>query len=181
MNNVSSSVNAVDAYAAALLRVASSEPEPSVASDEMYQAAVGLSSHANLIDTFSDPRIPDDRKRGILDDLLGGRASHVTVAAINFLVATGNARNLGEIALRLAELSAESEGEVVAEVRVPTPLDPDQVERLKAALEQVTGKQIDVKVAVDASVVGGVVVKVGDTVLDGSVQHRFSELREQWG
>ncbi|MGI9666440.1 MAG: ATP synthase F1 subunit delta [Acidimicrobiia bacterium] len=170
-----------DAYASALLRIASSEEDPNAASDEMYKAAMGLSDHADLIDTFTDVRIPDDRKRGILDDLLGAKASRTTVAAMNFVVAAGHARQLGQIAGRLAELSAEAEGEVLAEVRVPSELSPEQTERLKAALEQVTGKRIDVRVTIDSAVIGGVVAKVGDTVLDGSVQHRFTELREQWG
>ena len=105
----------------------------------------------------------------------------VTVAAINFLVASGQARRLDEIAKRLAFLAAEAEGEVVAEVRAPLDLDADQIDRLSAALSKATGKRIQVKVIVDPSVIGGVVTKVGDTVLDGSVQNRFNELREQWG
>jgi len=105
----------------------------------------------------------------------------VTVAAINFVVGAGQARNLGDIAIRLAELAAEAEGEVVAEVRAPLDLDPDQIDRLTAALSKATGKRVKVKVIVDPSVIGGVVAKVGDTVLDGSVQNRFTELREQWG
>jgi F-type H+-transporting ATPase subunit delta len=66
-------------------------------------------------------------------------------------------------------------------VRAPFALDDSQIERLKTALSSATGKRIQVKVVVDPSVIGGVVAKVGDTVLDGSVQHRFAELREQWG
>jgi F-type H+-transporting ATPase subunit delta len=70
---------------------------------------------------------------------------------------------------------------VVAEVRAPLDLDADQVDRLSAALSKATGKRVQIKVIVDPSVIGGVVTKVGDTVLDGSVQNRFTELREQWG
>ena len=103
------------------------------------------------------------------------------MAAITFLVAAGQARHLDEIAKRLAFLAAEAEGEVVAEVRAPLDLDADQIDRLTAALSEATGKRVQVKVIVDPSVIGGVVTKVGDTVLDGSVQNRFAELREQWG
>lgn len=181
MQEARNPAEAADAYASALLRIASSEDDPGAASDEMYRAATGLADHADLIETFSDPRIPDDRKRGILDDLLGGRASRTTVAAMNFVVATGHARHLGQIGARLAELSAEAEGEVVADVRVPSQMTPEQTERLKTALEQATGRRIDVRVTIDPAVIGGVVAKIGDTVLDGSVQHRFTELREQWG
>ena len=105
----------------------------------------------------------------------------VTVAAVNFVVAAGQGSHLTGIAAKLAELAADAEGEVVAEVRTPFDLDDAQIERLSAAISKATGKKIQVKIVVDSSVIGGVVAKVGDTVLDGSVQHRFTELREQWG
>ncbi len=171
--------SSVDAYAAALLDIASAEGEGIV--DEIFSAAMALSGNAELIDTLADHRIPQERKQGIIDDLLGARASKVTVAAITFLVAAGQAKHLDDIAKRLAALAAEAEGKVVAEVRAPLDLDPDQLDRLAAALSKATGKQVQVKVIVDPSVIGGAVAKVGDTVLDGTVKGRFEELREQWG
>lgn len=173
--------NYIDGYAAALVDIAHAEHDPAAAIDELYRAASGLSAHAELVEVLGDPRIPGERKQGIVDDILGGRASQVTVAAIGFIVGSGQAKSLGDIARRLGELAADAEGEVVAEVRTALPLDDDQIHRLSAAIAKATGKKIQVKVIVDPSVIGGVVTKVGDTVLDGSVQHRFSELREQWG
>ncbi|MEZ5175682.1 MAG: ATP synthase F1 subunit delta [Acidimicrobiia bacterium] len=171
----------VDRYAAALVEIARAEDNPAEVLDELYAAAMGLSGHAELIDTLADPRIPGERKQGIVDDVLGGRAAPVTVAAMAFVVAAGQAKHLADIAGRLADIAADAEGEVVAEVRSAFPLDAAQVERLGAAIASATGRKIQVKVVVDPSVIGGVVTKVGDTVLDGSVQHRFTELREQWG
>jgi len=179
MENATAQANRVDGYASALLNIANAEGDG--VADEIFRAAQALNGNAELIDTLSDSRIPADRKQGIVDDLLGSNASGVTVAAINFVVGAGQARHLGDIATKLAELAAEAEGEVVAEVRAPLDLDPDQIDRLTAALSRATGKRVQVKVVVDPSVIGGVVAKVGDTVLDGSVQNRFTELREQWG
>ncbi len=181
MDVATANVGQVDGFAAALLEIVGTQDEPSAMVDELYRALTGLSGSSELIDALSDPRIPGERKQGILDDLLGGHASQVTVAAVGFVVAAGHAKNLDSIAAKLAQLAADAEGEVVAEVRAPFDLDVDQVERLQVALARATGKRIQVKVVVDPSVIGGVVTKVGDTVLDGSVQHRFVELREQWG
>ncbi|MCL1592911.1 MAG: ATP synthase F1 subunit delta [Actinomycetia bacterium] len=169
----------IDGYASALLDIANTEGES--VDDEMYRAAKALNGNAELIDVLSDARIPGERKQGIIDELIGNRASQVTVAAINFVVAAGQARHLGDIAARLAELAAEAEGDVVAEVRAPLALEQDQLDRLEAALSKATGRRVQVKVVVDPSVIGGLVAKVGDTVLDGSVEGRFTELREQWG
>jgi F-type H+-transporting ATPase subunit delta len=181
MGTAASKVSPVDGYAAALLDIAASEVDEAAAIDEMYRALAGLSGNADLTDALADPRIPGERKEGIVNDLIGARASKVTVAAVNFVVAAGQTKSLGDIATKLAELAADAEGEVVAEVRAPFDLDDSQIERLGAAIAKATGKRIQVKVVVDPTVIGGVVAKVGDTVLDGSVQHRFTELREQWG
>lgn len=171
----------IDGYAAALLDIANVESGDVDLVDEMHSAAKALGGNAELIEVLRDPRVPGERKQGIVDDLLGAKASPVTVAAMNFLVAAGQAKHLSDIASKLAEMSADAEGEVVAEVRSPMELDANQVERLQAALSGATKKKVQVKVVVDPSVVGGLVAKVGDTVLDGSVQGRFNELREQWG
>ncbi len=179
MENETAQASYVERYASALLDIATAEGEG--VADEIYRAALALAGNAELIDVLADSRIPTERKQGIIDDLLGTRASKITVAAITFLIAAGQARHLGDIAKKLAELAAEAEGEVVAEVRAPLDLDADQIDRLSAALSKATGKRVQVKVIVDPSVIGGVVAKVGDTVLDGSVQNRFAELREQWG
>ena len=64
----------------------------------------------------------------------------------------------------------------VAEVRSAVPLDDEQVQRLAEALSQATGKHVEVKVIVDPSVLGGVVARIGDTVIDGTVRHRLDQL-----
>lgn len=171
----------VDGYAAALLDIAKAESGDVDLVDEMHAAAKALSGNAELIEALKDPRVPGERKQGIVNDLLDAHASPVTVAAMNFVVSAGQAKSLSDIASRLAEMSADAEGEVVAEVRAPMELSESQVERLQAALSGATNKKVQVKVVVDPSVVGGLVAKVGDTVLDGSIQGRFGELREQWG
>ena len=57
--------------------------------------------------------------------------------------------------------------------------DAETVERLAEALGAATGKEVAVKTVVDPSVIGGLVARVGDTVIDGSVRRRFEELRQQ--
>lgn len=181
MDNGTAAVDRIDGYAAAMLSIARAEGEQEELVNEIHAVSTALASHGELVETLRDPRVPADRKQSIVDELLASRARPVTVAAVNFLVSSGQAKHLGTIAARLAEMSAEAEGEVVAEVRAPLELDAEQVERLRLALERATNRRVQVKVIVDPSVIGGVVTKVGDTVLDGSIQSRFVELREHWG
>ena len=59
-------------------------------------------------------------------------------------------------------------------------LTDDQKTRLAASLKAATGKDVDIVVVVDPSVLGGIVTQIGDTVIDGSVRHRLAQLRESF-
>jgi len=170
----------IDGYAAALLEIARAEGDVERVTDEIYRAAQAMEANTELRETLADPQIPAGRKLGIVEDLLGGRASRATVAAVHLVVHAGRARELAAVATRMAELVAEQQGAIVAEVRSAVELDPAQVTRLEAALSEATGRRVEAKVVVDPSVVGGVVTKIGDTVFDGTVKGRLDELREQW-
>jgi F-type H+-transporting ATPase subunit delta len=76
------------------------------------------------------------------------------------------------------ELDARTNNREVAMVRSAVALTDDQKRRLQAALVKATGQDVDLKVIVDPSVVGGVVTQIGDTVFDGSVRSRLLQLRE---
>ena len=171
----------LDGYAAALMDVARAEGDIDLFVDEFYAAAKTINANAELRDTLTDHLIPVARKQGIITDVLGVRVNEVVVAALNFVVAVGEARNLDDLASRLARAAAEQEGSVVAEVQSAIPLDPGQVARLEAALSKATGKRVQAKVVTDPSLMGGLVAKIGDTIFDGSVKSRFTDVREQWG
>jgi F-type H+-transporting ATPase subunit delta len=93
------------------------------------------------------------------------------------VVGTGRARELPTIIRQLVEMSAAEANKEVAEVRSAIPLTDDQRKRLAEALGEATGKQVEVKVVVDPSVMGGIVAQVGDTVIDGSVRSRLDKLK----
>jgi F-type H+-transporting ATPase subunit delta len=98
---------------------------------------------------------------------------------VTFVLAQERGRQLPEILEGLSELAAEARAAVVAEVRSATPLDDKQLKELAAALSNATKKKVEVKAIVDPSIIGGVVTKVGDTVIDGSVKRRLEQLKEQ--
>ena len=75
-------------------------------------------------------------------------------------------------------MAAGSRDKVVAEVRSAVALDDATVERLTAALARKTNKDVEVRVIVDPDVVGGIVARVGDVVIDGTVKTRLTKLRE---
>ncbi len=109
---------------------------------------------------------------------MGSRSSDVTLALASLAVAAGRGRELPAIVDALLSMSATEVGRQVAEVRSAIALTEDQQQRLAASLTAATGHEVDVRVVVDPTVVGGLVVRVGDQVIDGSVRHRMAQLRD---
>lgn len=169
----------IDGYAAAILEVAKAEGELARVGDEMFRIARAFESSTELRETLTDPRLPVERKKGVVDDLLGGKSSTLAINLVNFVVGVGMASDLPAIADRLAERAAAERNKVIGEVRTAVELDDETIARLTASLSKATGKDVEVKTVVDPKVVGGVVARVGDTVIDGSLSHRIQEVREQ--
>ena len=165
------------AYAEALFAVARAEGTLGEVEDELFRFSQTLQGNDELRGALTDARIPAARRQQIIEDLLGGKASPTTVALVSMVVGTGRARDLPSIIERLVEMSAAEANKEVAEVRSAVPLTEDQLDRLAKALEDATGKQVEVKVVVDPSVMGGIVAQVGDTVIDGSVRRRLDQLK----
>jgi F-type H+-transporting ATPase subunit delta len=165
------------AYAEALFGVARAEGTLGEVEDELFRFSQTLRGNDELRNALTDAGIPAARRQQIVEDLLGVKASPTTVALVSMVVGTGRARELPTIIQRLVEMSAAEANKEVAEVRSAVPLTDDQRERLAKALEDATGKQIEVKVVVDPSVLGGIVAQVGDTVIDGSVRRRLDQLK----
>ena len=168
----------ITAYADAVLSVISAEGAASEIEDELFRFSRALQGHDELRNTLTDPHLPAARRQQIVEDLLDGKASTATVAAVSMVVAAGRAGDLPAIVDDVVSRSAEGRGEVVAEVRSAVALSDEQQTRLAAALSSSTNSQVTVRNIVDPSVMGGVITTIGDNVLDGSVRTRLNQLRD---
>jgi F-type H+-transporting ATPase subunit delta len=166
-------------YAQAMFSVAEAEDALDEVEDELFRFARALEREHELRDALTDPALPGERKRAVLADVLGERANAVTVNLLGFVIEQGRARDLAAIVDELVALAAERRQAAVAEVRTAVPLDAARRRRLAEALERATGRTIELKVVVDPSVVGGVVARIGDQVIDGSVRRRLELARER--
>lgn len=166
-------------YAEAMFAVAAAEGALDDVEEELFRFARALEQEHALRDALADPALPAERKKAVLAEVLGERANPVTVNLLGFVIEQGRARDLGAIVDELAALAAERRQAAVAEVRTAVPLDAAHRDRLAGALERATGRKIELKVVVDPSVVGGVVARIGDQVIDGSVRRRLELARER--
>ena len=169
---------AVEVLAAdAALRAAEHDGVLDDVEDELFRFARLLEREPALRAALTDPGLPDDRKTGLLRDLLGTRATPATVRLVEIAVTRSRGRSVETALDELAELAAQRRQRYVAEVKVARPLDPRQEARLTAVLERLYGRSIALQVDVDPSVIGGISVRVGDEVLDGTVQHNLEAVR----
>ena len=167
----------VDGYAEAIFTVAQAEGAVDRVEDELYRFARAFEGNADLGRQLADKAIDLPTRLQIISDLLEGKAHPATTSAVMYVVQAERTRQLPAIADAVVAKAAAVRRRAVAEVRSAIPLGDEQITRLAAALEQKTGREVEVKVVVDPEVVGGLVVRVGDTVIDGTVARRLSELR----
>lgn len=168
-------------YARALFEIARSEGDLERVADELFRVARTLETEHELRQTLTDIAVPPAAKESLLADLLGQRVSSHTLNILAFVVRMGKARQLVDIADELARLAEEESKREIGEIRAAVPLDEEMTRRLGEALSRATGKNVAAKAIVDPSVVGGVVARVGDLVIDGSVRHKLELLRDVMG
>ena len=171
----------ITGYAQALFAVARAEGVLAAVEDELYAFGKALERSTPLREALTDASLPAENKRSVIEDLIGGRANPVTVNLLWFVVKSGHARVLATIVGELAALAAAERRHVVGEVRSAVDLMPEQRDRLGEALSRATGKQVDVKVVLDPTVIGGIVARVGDEVFDGSVASRLLGAKRAMG
>ncbi|HLV91013.1 MAG: ATP synthase F1 subunit delta [Acidimicrobiales bacterium] len=164
--------------AAGIYEMARAEGEVERLESELAAVARAMESSDELRSTLTDPQLPLERKQGVLEELIGGRASRLTRSVLHLIVGLDRASELPQIVRSLMETAAASRSKTLAEVRSAVPLDDATVNRLAAALTKATGKDVEVRVVVDPSVVGGLVARVGDTVIDGSIAKKVASLRQ---
>ncbi len=169
----------IEGYATALFEIARAEGYLAEVEDELFRFARTLEGNDELRSVLTDEAVPAARRQGVVEDLLGGRASPVTTNLVSLVVGAGRARDLPDIVDRLVERAAAERSAAVAEVRSAVDLDAATQARLAEALGQATGKRVEVKVVVDPSLIGGIVAQIGDTIIDGSIRTRLEQLKER--
>jgi F-type H+-transporting ATPase subunit delta len=170
----------IDAYAKALVEIAQGEGDLAQVQDELFVVAERMRTNDLLRDSLTDQRVPIELRQQIVEDLLGGKASPTTTSLVSMIVGAGRARDLPAIIEKVVEHAAEAQGATVARVISAYPLDGERQQRLAEALGRRFHHQVSVKVVIDPSILGGVIIQVGDTVIDGSIRTRLDQLKSSF-
>ena len=128
---------------------------------------------------FNSPKLEPERKKQVLKELFGDKIDRPVMGLLCVLVDKRREPVFDNIVAEFDRYKDLREGRIHAHVTVARPLDDDQREKLKGKLAASTGKEVALHEATDPRVLGGMIVKIGDRVIDGSLRRRLSRLRRR--
>ncbi len=128
---------------------------------------------------LADPAVALERRQAMADEILGPIASRPVLNLIGLMIRRGRIDQLPRVAAEFRRLDNARQGITIATAISAAPLTPDELGAVTARLEQYTGGRIELETQVDPSLLGGIVVRVGDRLIDGSVRGRLERLRNQ--
>ncbi|MGI5125483.1 F0F1 ATP synthase subunit delta [Pseudonocardia sp. CA-107938] len=164
----------------AVLGVAEKDGTLDDVEDQLFRFGRILDREPQLGQLLGDRTQPVEGRVGLLKKVLGGEKSKVSAVTATLLeqaVRIPQGRTLDRQAEQLSELAAARRDRYVAHVRTPVRLSAAQEQQLAESLTRVYGRPISLQVELDESILGGLVVKVGDELIDGSVASRIAAAR----
>ena len=145
--------------------------------DELFRLERILVANGEAVGLLDEQTVDAGRRNQLLDSLVAGKVSAITLALLHHAVTSQRKRSVILAIDDLLEKAAARQNRSVARVVSATPLSDVQEQRLAAALTEMYGRAISVRSALDPNVRGGLVVRVGDEVIDGSIATRFAAAR----
>jgi F-type H+-transporting ATPase subunit delta len=132
-----------------------------------------------VLDVLRNPAIPTEERSQALRGILGDRVSRPVQNLVQLMLRRGRIDELSRVATEFRRLDDGRQGIVHATAVAAQDLTKDEIRALTGRLEQQTGGRVSLDVEVDPSLLGGLVVRVGDRLIDGSVRGRLERLRNQ--
>ncbi len=166
-------------YARALLELAQEQSQVSKVGNDLADLEKAWNDSAELRSTFENPAIAGDVRRKILDDLASRMGLAPTVKTTLFLLSDRRRmRFLPDVVEAFRNLSEDIEKQVRAEVTTATAMPESFFTQIQQELERGTGKKVLLTRKQDPAIIGGVITRMGDRVLDGSLRTRLAELQD---
>ncbi|SRR5690554_442657 len=166
-------------YARALYEEARRQSNLETVDADIELIGESLESAPQLKSLFLSPVISRDKKEAVVSQLFKGRVSDLTLRFMQLLIAKQREDQFPDVVRSYRSMRDEELGVVRAEARVAAPLSEADERQLVTALERLTGKIVRIEVSQQEDLLGGVIVRIGDTVYDGSVRNQLARLREQ--
>jgi len=167
-------------YANALADIALAQGAAVPVTQQLGDFTAAYASSTELRNILASPAVSKAEKRGVAERISARLGAGKIVRNFLFVVIDHQrTQSLPEIFESFQNVLRERQGVAEAEIFSPTALSEAQKKEMTQALERLTGKRVEAKFSLDTRLLGGVMVRVGDTIYDGSLRKRLNVLREQ--
>ncbi len=177
-----SSSDVANRYSEALFEIAKEEKNYEKYFDDLKRFSAVVAESANLREVLYNPVFEKDEKKAVVEELL--KIVGVSDIAANFLkllVDKGRIVILDEIVDAYQQKMDQALNKARVTVKTAFPLSDDVIAEIRRTMEDITRKQVEIIVEEDPSLLAGIVVKIGDTLYDGSVKAQLNKIRELLG
>lgn len=170
----------VKRYARALLELGKADGQYARYGQELKELTASFNGAGDIVKVLVSPVFPKGLCRNMLDRIIKGAGLSPLVANfIYLLMDKGRLADLPDIAEAYNVLSDAEKGVVRAQLTSATPLESKEVEAIRSSLSKFTGKTVELSLTEDPAIIGGLVAKLGDLTIDGSVRTQINKLSEQ--
>jgi F-type H+-transporting ATPase subunit delta len=147
--------------------------------DELFRFGRIVDGEPKLRAALTDRNLPADRKADLLHRLIDGKVAEVSSSLIERAVVAPRGRTVERVLDDYAQLAAQRRERLIAHVTSAVDLTDDQLERLAESLHREFGREVRLQVVVDPSLLGGLTVRIGDELIDGSVLRHLGAAKRQ--
>lgn len=170
-------LSVVRRYARALFDTANSSSQVDLVEADLKTVDDLLRTVPRLPRALRAPTISSQRKKELLTHTFGTRVGPLTQRFLALVVTRNREDILGQVYAEFHRLSNELRNILPVDVTAAVPMTDAERDALGNALARRTGKQVVLRVAIDPRLMGGVVLRMGDTIIDGSVRNKLLQLR----
>ncbi len=167
-----------EAYALALYQVAWAEGQLDKVEDELFQIRKLVEKQHELRNFLKDINISIEAKKKALREILGKDINQLVLKHLEFILEQERAGLIPQIAQAFSDILLTERNQIMAEVTTAISLTPELMESLRKRLSEVSGRDVVIKNMVDESILGGVIVRLGDKIINGSIRHSLDELHD---
>lgn len=128
---------------------------------------------------FASPKSPAARKREVVGQILGPGGEPLVANLVGLLIERGRLAMLPLLYADFRELLLARQGIAVGDITTAIPLGPEELAAVRARLKVLVGKELELRPHVDPEIIGGIIVRIGDSLIDGSVTSLLRRMRER--
>ncbi len=166
-------------YAQALLELAESRDLLTQTAEDVAGINHVIAENPTFAHYVGDPSVSQSERDQLIDRVFGDRTSTLLVSYLKLLNSKHRLNDFPGIAAAFKTLLDKRSGNVDVEVIVAHPLEPQMLDEVRQQLGAKMGKNVNVSQHIDESLIGGVILKIGDSLIDGSVKNQLETLKKR--